>query len=134
MTANPELEIKANQISHSFSSEVSSYPSANTQFLCALDFALGPTSEIVIVGNSRSDDTKEMLCDIHTAFLPQKILLFLPKEKKSPRIFDLVSFINNYKAIEGKATAYVCRQQTCKKPTTDRAEMLSFLDIKKEFQ
>jgi uncharacterized protein YyaL (SSP411 family) len=134
MTANPDLEIKASQISYSFSNEVSRYPSAYTQFLCALDFALGPTSEIVIVGDSRSNDTKEMLYDIHTEFLPHKVLLFLPKEKKSPGIFHLVSFIKNYKTLEGKATAYVCLQQTCKKPTTDREEMLSFLDIKKEFQ
>jgi uncharacterized protein YyaL (SSP411 family) len=134
MTSDPDLEKKADQISRSFSTDVSRYPSAYTQFLCALDFVLGPTSEIVIVGNPEREDTKNMLQDIHTAFLPQKVLLFVPDNKEIPGISHLAPFTKNYKAIDGKATAYVCFQQTCKKPTTDRKELHSFLGIKKEFQ
>jgi uncharacterized protein YyaL (SSP411 family) len=134
MTSNPDLETKANQISLSFSFDVSRYPSAYAYFLCALDFAIGPTYEIVIVGDSRDEDTKKMLQDIQLSFLPQKVLLFVPMEMENPEIAHLIPFTEKYKALEEKATAYICFQQACNKSTTDRKEMLSFLGIKKEFQ
>jgi len=58
------------------------------------------------------------------------MIVFLnPIEQESPRIHDIAEFIKYMPNIDGKATAYVCINYTCKKPTTDVNEMLRQLNI-----
>ena len=57
------------------------------------------------------------------------MIIFLNSiEQESPKIHDIAEFIKYMPNIEGKATAYVCINYTCKKPTTDINEMLKLLN------
>ena len=95
--------------------------------MSAVDFALGPTYEVVIVGDQRATDTKEMLATIHGHFLPNKVVILRPTDQNFPEIDYITRFTEDYTSVDGKATAYVCLNYSCKLPTTDRSTMLELL-------
>jgi uncharacterized protein YyaL (SSP411 family) len=119
ITANAELEKKAAKIGQAFSETVSQTPSAYTQLMVAIDFAAGPTYEVVVVGDQQATDTKKMLTTINRYFMPNKIVVFRPANQSSPEIDQIAPFIKDYRSIDGKATAYVCLNYSCRLPTTD---------------
>jgi uncharacterized protein YyaL (SSP411 family) len=99
----------------------------HTQWLSAIDFAIGPSLEIVIAGDPKSEEVQAMLQTVHQRFLPNKVVLFRP-EGKNPPIVELAPFLENQVAIDGKATAYVCREQVCESPVTSAKELAELLD------
>ncbi|MFC1991805.1 thioredoxin domain-containing protein [Chloroflexota bacterium] len=128
ITADAELEQRAVRIGAAFSETVRQLPVAHTQLLVALDFAVGPSYEVVIVGNSNLNDTKEMVSAIHQHFIPNKVIILRPTEEAAPRIDNIASFVRHNSASNDKATAYVCLNYKCKLPTTDINIMLGLLD------
>jgi uncharacterized protein YyaL (SSP411 family) len=128
MTMRQEWEEKAAQLMESFGGQISGSPTGYSQFLIALDFALGPIKEVVIAGNLAKEDTQKMLAALHGRFLPHKILVLHPKGKEGQAIEKLVPVIKGQTMVDGKATAYVCENYTCKLPTTEVAEMISMTE------
>ena len=100
---------------------------AYTQLIVAVDFAVGPSYEVVIVGDSQGNDTKEMLAAIRGRFIPNKIVVLRPTEEESPEIDKIASFAKYYSTRDGKATAYICLDHNCRLPTTDITTMLGLL-------
>src|SRR3989338_5344081 len=98
MTGNLDLTNISGQIMRTFAETVNNYPSRYTQFLCALDFALGPTKEIVIAGEPGSDDTKKILKETRRRFLPGKVVILHPEKDKS--IEEIIGFVKEQKAID----------------------------------
>ncbi len=132
ITSDSSLEERAAKIGSAFSGNIRQMPSAYTQFLVGLDFALGPSYEIVITGDSGKENTMAMLNVLRREFLPNKILLFRPTEAEAPDISRLATFTKDMSTIDGMATAYVCSNYSCKTPTTDINKMLELLDVKTE--
>jgi uncharacterized protein len=129
MTGRVDLEKKAAAISRAFSGQIRQVPSGYTQFLVALDFALAPSREVVVVGPSEGQGSKEMLEALSRSFLPHQVTLFRPSDEGSPAIDRVAEFLRTHGTVQGKATAYVCRGQNCKASTTDIRDMLSALGI-----
>jgi len=129
MTADAELEGRAGRISQAFSATVRQSPAAYTQLMVAVDFAVGPSYEVVIVGGAQSDDTRAMLKALRSRFVPNKVVLFRPSTVESPEIGRLAPFTQAQTSIGGKATAYVCSNYACKPPTTDVEEMIRLLVV-----
>jgi uncharacterized protein YyaL (SSP411 family) len=129
MTGRAELEEKAKRIGSVFSHEVQAMPSVHAQLMVALDFALGPSHEIVIVGRPQSEDTKSMLRALRKLFRPNKVVLFRPSDADGSEITRLAPFTQFQTSLDGKVTAYVCQNYQCKLPTTEIEEMLKLLGI-----
>ncbi|MEK7803489.1 MAG: thioredoxin domain-containing protein [Deltaproteobacteria bacterium] len=129
MTGNPKFQETALQIVKTFSRRVLQSLISYTQFMSAVDFLIGPSYEIVIVGDSKADDTTVMLKALREQFIPNKVVLFRPADVKLPEITTLTAFTSNLIGIEGKATAYVCQDYACKLPTIDREDMLKLLNV-----
>jgi uncharacterized protein YyaL (SSP411 family) len=127
MTANPELENRATRIGQAFSRSILQMPSSYTQLMSALDFALGPTSEVVIAGDLSADDTKAMLTALRKEFIPNKVVIFRPGEIEEPEITRLAEYTRYLFSTDGKTTAYICRNYSCKAPVTDAGRMLELL-------
>ncbi len=127
LTGNVALEDQAARLQRAFSSSVAPAPSGHTQLLIALDFAIGPSYEVVIAGNAQSADTKAMLRAVTTRFLPNKVLILRPTGQAAPLIAQLAPYTKTQNALNNKATAYVCLKQNCKLPTTDIQQMLALL-------
>ena len=120
MTGNIGLEEKAKQILDTYSSRINSSPSAFTQSLIALDFALGPSKEIIIIGNKKSNIVKNMLKEIRKFFIPNKIILLKGKRN---RIIEYAPFLRNYNLINGNPAVFICENYQCKLPV-DSIELL----------
>ena len=68
-----------------------------------------------------------MLKSLRKYFIPNKVVLFKPVDQKKPDITRFAKYTEFHSSIEGKATAYVCRDFACKMPVTDTEEMLNCL-------
>ena len=128
MTANGRYEKKAEALMRAFGGQVKRLPTAFAQFLVGVDFALGPTKEIVIAGGADREDTKTMLDAIHERFLPRQVLILHPDDANGEEIEQLAPFAKRHNSIEGKAAAYVCENHACKLPTTSVDEMISQIE------
>ncbi|NIR47021.1 thioredoxin domain-containing protein [candidate division KSB1 bacterium] len=127
ITANPELEEKASAIGQAFSEQVKRAPMGHTQLMSALTFMFGPSYEVVVAGETNEKDTDAMLTALQQEYFPNKVTLFRPTEKESPAIADIAEFTKTQKSLNGKATAYVCKNYACNAPTTEIDEMLGQL-------
>lgn len=122
-----KYEDHATAIGKAFSSDINRAHSAFSMMLVGLDFALGPSFEIVIAGKPENDDTREMLDQIRKNFIPRKIVLLRGTEKQSRTIAELAPFTKYHEPLRGKATAHICVEHNCKLPTTDLDKMMELL-------
>ncbi len=128
ITGRTELETKAHELAKAFSLRIVQAPIAHTQLMCALDFARGPSYEIVIVGQASAEDTETILRSLRRNYIPNKVVLFRPAEVQSPEILKFAPYLKPMTALEGKATAYVCSNYRCQLPTTESAQILALLN------
>jgi uncharacterized protein YyaL (SSP411 family) len=121
LTNEPTYDTMATQMTKTFAQEVEGVPEAFTFFLSALDFQVGPSYSVVLVGDLKEKDTQEMLNSLRKRLLPTTVISLKPPSKAGL----------GYEQIEGKATAYVCRDQTCLPPTNSLSLMLEQLQIER---
>ncbi len=120
LTLNPEWENKAEALFQAFGNELKQSPAVYSQSLIALDFAFGPSKEIVIVGDKESKETQEMLRALYGRYLPNKVVILKPSDnKEAQELISVIPFVESQPAFEGKATAYVCENYQCNFPVTD---------------
>jgi hypothetical protein len=127
LTGNDNYEKKADHLGRVFAESVRANPVAHSLMMVAVDYAVGPTYSLVIAGDEGKDDTNSMLNEVRKQFLPNKSLIFRPTEKLNPEIDNLSNYIQFFDKYEGKATAYVCINKTCKAPTNDIDKALEYL-------
>jgi uncharacterized protein YyaL (SSP411 family) len=129
MTGGTEFENKANLIARTFSSQITRNPSVYAMLLSAFDFAIGPSFEVVIVGDLSAGNTKKMLSMVNQKFIPNKVVLFLDTNQEKTEISNIAKFAEGFRSIDDRPTAYVCSNFQCELPTTDVAEMLRLLKV-----
>jgi len=127
LAENLQYQEKAAHLLRACAARVAEAPFAYTQLMVGLDFFLGPLSQVVIVGNPRSEDTITMIDVLQGSFVPKKVMMFRSTEEQNPDIVQLAGYTRNLESIDGKATAYVCRDFRCDLPTTDEKKMLALL-------
>ena len=130
LTGNDNYEKKADHLGRVFAESVRANPVAHSLMMVAVDYAVGPTYSLVIAGDEGKDDTNAMLNEVRKQFLPNKSLIFRPTEKLNPEIDNLSNFVQFFDKYEGKATAYVCINKTCKAPTNDIKVAIEHLSSK----
>lgn len=127
LTANTKFEETASKIGEAFSNTVSKSPIAYTQMMSALDFGVGPSYEVVIVGDPNSVETKKMIKKLFSEFVPNKVIIFVDSEEENPKIKEIAQFTKTHIPINNKPTAYVCRNFICNLPTNDSNKMVELL-------
>ncbi|OGX05096.1 MAG: hypothetical protein A3G87_03450 [Omnitrophica bacterium RIFCSPLOWO2_12_FULL_50_11] len=128
MTMDREMETWANSTVEAFSAQLAQFPSGFGQMMIALDFAIGPSQEIVIAGDGDSALTQEMIRTIYSMFLPSKVVVFHPLDAADAEsIRKLSPFVQEQVALGGKPTAYVCRNYMCEFPTSDISKLRKLL-------
>ena len=108
--------------------QVERSPTGFGMMLSALNFALGPSYEVIIAGNLEAVDTRNMLKTLRERFIPNKIVLLRGGKEQSQQITQLAPYTKYYDSLKGKATVHVCINQNCKLPTTETSQMLKLLD------
>jgi uncharacterized protein YyaL (SSP411 family) len=131
MTADAGYEQKAETILRRQAEQIRRNPTVYTYMLSGFDFALGPSYEVVIAGTRDREDTLAMLRRLRGLYLPNKVVLFRPAGRENPPIAELADFVRDQEAVDGRATAYVCRNYACDLPTTDVEKMVELLSIRR---
>ncbi|MFX1451983.1 MAG: thioredoxin domain-containing protein [Promethearchaeota archaeon] len=127
ITGKYELEEKADILNRVFSNKIEANPLAYTQFLIAIDFAIGPTYSLVIAGDSGAQDTDELIRLIQNEYLPNKVIIHRKTESENPKMDNLSNFIQFFIKLESKATGYVCINKICQPPTSEPQEIIALL-------
>ncbi len=123
LTGDPEFEARAARLAAYASSQVSLAPLAYTAFLTALDFALGPTREIVISGSG--EEAQKMLKLVQATYLPDSVVVGY--EPGDATLETVAPFVKSQPPVDGRAAAYVCRNHACERPVTDVLELSALL-------
>jgi uncharacterized protein YyaL (SSP411 family) len=105
-----------------FAYDIRGYPMGHTFMLLGLDFMLGPAFNVTLVGELGDKDTQAMLSELRKLYKPN-LTITLWNAKRSEKATVGVS----YNKIDGRATAYVCKGQSCLPPTNEVANMLEYL-------
>jgi len=103
---------------HFFAGEAAKYAAGYTYFMMALDYYIADKTKIVITGSIHDADTQALLQVVHNHFLPNVMVTFYDSSKESQ---------DEYKIIDGKATAYICKNFACQSPITDTEKLAHML-------
>ena len=114
-------------IGKAFSADVKRFPSAYTQFLLFVDFLLGPSFEVIIVGPESSVETDTMLERLNSAYIPNKVVIFKNSDTKPTEIVSIAPYLKDFEMTNKHVTAFVCGNYKCESPTNKPEKMLSML-------
>jgi uncharacterized protein YyaL (SSP411 family) len=92
------------------------YPTGFAQWLVAASFAASDVVEIAVVGDPADEATRELLAPVWSTWRPQQVLAVAPPGRAAA---SDVPLLHDRVAIDGHATAYVCRGFVCDLPVTD---------------
>jgi len=127
LTLDRDLEKRTQDLFQTFAQQ----GLGSSQLLIALDFAFGPSKEIVIAGEHNDQLTQEMIKTLYEQFLPNKVVIFRPAlDSDAKEIIALTPFVKSQIAQQGKTTAYVCENYICKLPTSDLKQFKLLLEKK----
>jgi uncharacterized protein YyaL (SSP411 family) len=96
-------------------------PSAFGHLLCALDLYLASPYEIAIAGDPNSEQSKALIDTVFKRYLPNKVVAFAPPCDDA--LQQKIKLLENRNQIDGKTTAYVCRNFYCQAPTTEPEQL-----------
>ncbi len=92
-------------------------------WLDLLDRVRGPYYEVVIAGDAEMADTKALLSAYRKLDPHHAVLAKVPGAGPDSATLKLIPVTEEKRALEGKATAYVCKLGACKAPTHDPATL-----------
>jgi uncharacterized protein YyaL (SSP411 family) len=118
LTGQARYEEAAAKSFEGLSGNIARNPGNHTQFLMALDFALGPTREVVVAGDPADPKTQDALRRIHRPFVPSKVVVLRPTGNHQA-LAQLVPYVEAQGVVGEGPTLYLCQDFTCQAPTGD---------------
>ena len=99
------------------------HPTAFSNWLCALDFALGDVQEVAIVGDPKTKDMQNLVDALWDELRPYALTAIspFPPPDGSPAL------LADRPLVDGKPAAYVCQHFFCKQPVTTPEELTALL-------
>jgi uncharacterized protein YyaL (SSP411 family) len=116
----PDWREKAERILARLSRSLQNYPRAFGYLAVQLDFALGQPYEVALIGDRESGDMQALLEGVNRPFYPNKVLA---QTDQAGEAADLIPLLAGRAQIDGKATAYICRNFVCKLPVTTAEDL-----------
>lgn len=95
------------------------YPTAFAQWLCAADFAVGPTREVAIIGDLQRTETRDLLTTLWKTYRPRQVTAI----SNYPPEPDVPALLKDRPLLNGLPTAYVCQGFVCLQPVNSPTEM-----------
>ena len=126
LTADPSMAQKIDHTLSAFASRAAQMGRAIPMMLAALSIYHTGMPQIVILGQRDADDTRALMRAVHGKYLPSAVVVPVapPHQEALARVLP---WITTMRAVEGRATAYVCRDFTCQSPTTSPGEVVAQL-------
>lgn len=94
-------------------------PHAFPQLMIALDYFLFAPVHIILAGSRKHPVLEEMTDEIHSHFLPNKILLLADSAEGQRFLKRYESFYGTFSKPGGMQKVYICQNDACELPTSD---------------
>ena len=117
-TGDRELEQYAVRSLRSAMSLMQHAPSSVTWWLRAAVFYVFPVRQVVVVGKRKDPRTNALLAEVRSQFRPDCILA-LRDPSEDTGVYSNLPLFESRVMIDGKPTAYVCRDYVCDLPVTE---------------
>jgi len=98
------------------------------QMLVALDFALGGVRQVVLAGSPMDPAMRALTRAVHGRLEASRVIVWADGGAGQAWLAERVPFLRDVRALNGRPTAYVCRDFACLQPTTDPAELARQLE------
>ncbi len=102
-------------------------PMAIPQLLAACEFRLAQPRQIVVVGERGREDTQDLLRVIRTRFIPNRVLLLIDSAETRRALAVGAPAVEAMQPINGRASAYVCRNFACQLPVSEGSALAELL-------
>jgi uncharacterized protein YyaL (SSP411 family) len=102
---------------------LNSHPASLTSMLGAWAFNKDGGSQIVLVGPAGRNDTEELVQIAQRYRTSGSVLIRVDPLVTQEKLATIAPELRAYSMSEGKATAYVCANFSCRQPTTDPREL-----------
>jgi hypothetical protein len=102
-----------------FASRLAAAPATLPQMLAACEWLLGEPREIILVGGRDDADTQALLRTLHSRFVPNRVVMLVDSPEARRALAAGIPSIEFMEKMEGRASAYVCRNYTCQLPLTE---------------
>jgi uncharacterized protein YyaL (SSP411 family) len=119
LTGNTSLEEEAAKLSSFFSSSVLGAPHAYSMLLSGLDFAFGPSTEVVVSG--KNDEIKDIISQLDQRYLPNMVV-----HRYSTELATSVEYISGMNPSDS-SLIYVCTGFVCNLPTGNMEKVWELL-------
>lgn len=129
-TDSAESYDKASRIIKNNFPYLDEYPLGFMRLMCAVDFMVYPPKEIAIASRTE-EEAGALLETVRRNFIPNKIVAHVdPSGQSAEATVQTIPLLANKSMIDGKPTAYVCKNFACKKPVTSADALAEQLDIR----
>lgn len=112
-TGEEKYERFATTVLRLMSGQIRRFPNGFGRALATLEFALGETKEVALVG----EDVSQLTAELWREYRPLKVAAIAGET-----VGDEVPLLSGRTSVEGKAAAYVCEGFVCKRPVTTPEE------------
>jgi uncharacterized protein YyaL (SSP411 family) len=110
-----------------FRTQWSGTPHGMPQMLCALELALEAPRHVVLAGDPGAEDFRALVAVLHASLGPRRALVALSGEADTTWWVARCPWMAEMRAIDGRATAYVCEDYSCRAPVTGAAALQALL-------
>lgn len=121
LTADEQINEKAERILPVFSASLTEHPWAHTYFLLAAMPTQFSNHEVVIVGEVAEQGTRDMIRMMNQLFSPDTTLAL--KQDSKNDLNNLITYTEDMRKVDEKATAYVCSGYSCQEPVIGAAQL-----------
>ncbi len=119
MTNRSDFREAAQRLLAAFAPRLTAAAVALPQMLAACEFELSGPRQIVLAGQRDSEGMQALLKVLHTKWVPNGVVLLVDSEETRERLAAGIPSIAAMRAIDGYASAYVCRNYTCQLPVAE---------------
>ena len=130
LTGDKQWARLAEECIKSFGKSLGSYPAAMPLMLSAMDMQMGKNRQVVIAGDKGATDTRELLREVYSRYLPDTLVLLADGGENQNFLKENLPFMTTVQRIDGRASAYVCENFTCRMPVNTREKLAALLDGK----
>ncbi len=123
LTGDPSYRARGEEILRAYHDQAAENPFAYASYLEALEFHLEGPAEVVVVASRGAPDAERLWSEVAAAYLPHRVLV-----GAEPGEADPLAPARGRPPVDGRATAYVCRNFTCSPPVTDAAGLRPLLE------
>lgn len=119
ITANDEFRRTAEGILTSYAPFFAKIPDQFANLLCALDFSLSRSPDIVLTINNSSSG-KDLLSQIFSQYIPNKVVVVKRVNEETKKIAeDEPALLSQKGLVNNNPAVFICQDFTCAAPVTD---------------